>query len=805
MARQRILLTIRLSLCCMFLAAGRISWAQNSCQGFLDLSYPANPSPNTVGSIDRIRLSFGSGVILGGTELTVGQVFVDLNCNADSRPGECTPAGNALSYLGDSSILTTCPGAFSSNEPEGGGTVGELVFTASPAVTIPSYTSNACWLEFGVRVDSESNDRTPFFIEQRAGYASASCNTMPPLDASAVAVGGIAIEPTPPFSPNPLVYVSNTISRTVSVIDVAAHTVVDIPIPATPRKFAVSADGSLAYLAVRDPDGVMLVDLIARTVKEQQVADPTHSLDGPEAVALSPTEPVAYVTNSNAGTVSVIDTEMNEVSATVSVRSSPVGVAFSLPSGNAAYVTNFGSDTVSLIDTMNLNSMNLPVPAGSGPAGIAVAPSGKAYVANALNDTVSVIDPGLATIIATVNVGRSPAGITIADVPTRKAFAYVANFDDDSVSAIDTSTNTVSATVPVGTAPTAVAATLDGSLVYVANLNFKPGASASNGLVTAIDTTSNTQRSDMMFTVGQFPVAILVAPAPPPATPTPTPSATLTGTPTITATPSSTGTPTGTATPTTSPTITTTPTPPIFCTTDMDCPPGFTCSVPICVPPTPFPFTLTPTATPEATHTITPTKTASGTPSSTSTATPTSSATVTSTPIPTVIIGCILRGACNTDTPTPTSTLTPTPTPSLTRTRTVTATTTRTPTASASPTPTLTASWTFTATATPTWTRTRTATVSPTASHTRTPTPTPTPTPTAPPCVGDCNHDGMVSVDELLTGGGIVLGKSSFDTCPAFRANDSGGLTVDALIRAAVNAMNGCPHAQLAPVPHRRE
>jgi YVTN family beta-propeller protein len=55
-------------------------------------------------------------------------------------------------------------------------------------------------------------------------------------------------------------------------------------------------------------------------------------------------------TINNSGSVSVIDTATNTVPATVSVGSSPQGVAVN-PAGTRVYVANAGSNSVSVIDT----------------------------------------------------------------------------------------------------------------------------------------------------------------------------------------------------------------------------------------------------------------------------------------------------------------------------------------------------------------------------------------------------------------------------------------------------------------------
>jgi hypothetical protein len=127
-------------------------------------------------------------------------------------------------------------------------------------------------------------------------------------------------------------------------------------------------------------------------------------------------------------------------------------------------------------------------------------------------------------------------------------------------------------------------------------------------------------------------------------------------------------------------------------------------------------------------------------------------------------------------------------TPTPTRTQTFTLTPTE------SPTPTITPTATETGTVTPTPSITPTPSVTPTGSETPTGTVTPTPTETPKPvCVGDCNDDGSVSVDELIIGVNIVLGSASIDDCPSFDQNKDGVVTVDELIVAVNNALTGCP------------
>ena len=59
-------------------------------------------------------------------------------------------------------------------------------------------------------------------------------------------------------------------------------------------------------------------------------------------------------------------------------------------------------------------------------------------------------------------------------------------------------------------------------------------------------------------------------------------------------------------------------------------------------------------------------------------------------------------------------------------------------------------------------------------------------------CVGDCDEDGIVTVNEILGMLGITLGTASFDLCPAGDGNADGSITVDEILVAVTAALEGC-------------
>jgi hypothetical protein len=96
-----------------------------------------------------------------------------------------------------------------------------------------------------------------------------------------------------------------------------------------------------------------------------------------------------------------------------------------------------------------------------------------------------------------------------------------------------------------------------------------------------------------------------------------------------------------------------------------------------------------------------------------------------------------------------------------------------------------------------------TPTDTPTPPETATPSSTATPTSiehTATPtlatgCAGDCDEDGVVSIDELIRGASLALGRAPLLECETLDANADARVTIDELVRAVGNALRDCAGA----------
>ena len=88
-----------------------------------------------------------------------------------------------------------------------------------------------------------------------------------------------------------------------------------------------------------------------------------------------------------------------------------------------------------------------------------------AYITNQGSHDVSVIDLATRQVVATVPVGRSPAGVVAAG---RVGKVFVTNPDSKSIPVIDMRRQTVVDTLPAGTGPVGIDASADGLSLYVA-------------------------------------------------------------------------------------------------------------------------------------------------------------------------------------------------------------------------------------------------------------------------------------------------------------------------------------------------
>jgi len=122
------------------------SWADDTCNGFINIDYVGTPPLNNIGDTVDVKITFGTGNIQSGTKLTITSFQHNLDCNSNfALTPPCHDEGAIIAYEGDASIddptvnANPCPGVtWTTNVPGGGFAINQVIFTASPALDIPA-------------------------------------------------------------------------------------------------------------------------------------------------------------------------------------------------------------------------------------------------------------------------------------------------------------------------------------------------------------------------------------------------------------------------------------------------------------------------------------------------------------------------------------------------------------------------------------------------------------------------------------------------------------------------------------------
>jgi YVTN family beta-propeller protein len=236
-----------------------------------------------------------------------------------------------------------------------------------------------------------------------------------------------------------------------------------IPAGQTPGFVAISPNGRLAYIANRAAGVVTVVD----TAVDKVTATIPVQAGPPQYLAFAPDGKRVYVSIFNdqktINVVGVLDTTSNSIVSTIPVGTRPFALAVT-PDGGRLYVPNHDSGTVTVIDTAT-SKATADIKVAANPHWVAFSNDGtRAYTANHESGLISIIDTSNNSVVGEVKVQVSPHSVAVS--PDKPLVANV-NYDSDSLTVIDTTAEKVIATVPVGKKPQDVAWSADGRFVYV--------------------------------------------------------------------------------------------------------------------------------------------------------------------------------------------------------------------------------------------------------------------------------------------------------------------------------------------------
>lgn len=252
-------------------------------------------------------------------------------------------------------------------------------------------------------------------------------------------------------------------------------------------------------------------------------------------------DPLAYVANQGAGTISQVDLATGAVGAPISVGNSPDAIAIA-PNGGIAYVADYGSSEVVPVQ-LATGTVGRPIYLNDRPNAIAITPNGNtAYVISDAGrewpiklandqignpsriptnaDAIAISPNGVTGYITDVAAGTiSPLALSNgglgqainigAETPDAIAMspdgsvAYVASNSDNTITPVTLATGATGTPIAAGPQPTAVAISSDGSTAYVTD--------SSTGQILPITLATGTAGTPI--TVGAQPSAIALVPS----------------------------------------------------------------------------------------------------------------------------------------------------------------------------------------------------------------------------------------------------------------------------------------------------
>ena len=185
----------------------------------------------------------------------------------------------------------------------------------------------------------------------------------------------------------------------------------------------------------------------------------------PVGVAYDPYNQEIYVTNSQSGTVSVIDGATERVITNLTVGANPASLAYDSVNHDI-YVVNAFQSTVSIISSANTIVGNFTV--GFSPVGIAFDPAnGYLYITQQADNSTAVYDPSsTGSPVTTIAVGLQPLA---ALYDPDNSEIYVANAQSWNVSIINPTIELATGSIPVGNGSIALGYDSAAKELFVAN------------------------------------------------------------------------------------------------------------------------------------------------------------------------------------------------------------------------------------------------------------------------------------------------------------------------------------------------
>jgi YVTN family beta-propeller protein len=285
----------------------------------------------------------------------------------------------------------------------------------------------------------------------------------------------------------------------------------------------IEAHSSRSFAPLRMTTWAAAVAFVAACRQDQpDLGGRSDTVESPApSVSGTGTAELAYVTNEDSQDMSVIDTRVDSVVATIPVGTRPRGVRVS-EDGKTVFVALSGSpkcpptmadeeceklkadkskDGIAVVDVMS-RKVSRVLPGGSDPEAFDISRDGTTlFVSNEDADSASIVDIASGKIRSTVAVGREPEGVRLQP---DGAAVWVTGETDHNLTLLDPKTGKVITQIKVGKRPRDLAFNPDGTRAYV--------TSEIDGTVWVIDLPSRKVSKVIQLPKDSKPMGVVVSP-----------------------------------------------------------------------------------------------------------------------------------------------------------------------------------------------------------------------------------------------------------------------------------------------------
>lgn len=204
-------------------------------------------------------------------------------------------------------------------------------------------------------------------------------------------------------------YIINKTSEDIQVIDLSTgKEIAEIPIDILSYELvSTSNENKIVFTnyGITDGKAIKVINAKNNTLEKTIKLNPNIKLNG-IAATRNPNE-VGVIDYKN-NNLLVIDVNKNSITKQISTKQKKSHLLVFHPNKSIAYVTNIDSGSISVID-INLNKVIKIIPCGIGRKGIDITPDGsEIWVTNTKNSSLTVINTSTYEIVTTLKTGVEP-------------------------------------------------------------------------------------------------------------------------------------------------------------------------------------------------------------------------------------------------------------------------------------------------------------------------------------------------------------------------------------------------------------